>query len=186
MPLSDEESCKIVVAVLDEGRRRGRGVGFPGERLDYMQTSCCWHRVLGGVVCVCVCVLLEVEGVVDDVGDWWSSGRLRSRRRGGGKLCMLLQSCTALPALVVAKCGRRMRQMPMTTKDPRRVRHWRHRSTGGRGRCDVPPHSLLRRGYKSWLYLSQTGLTHPHGQGTRVGPSCWGQKAAICTMPCAR
>lgn len=76
--------------------------------------------------------------------------------------------------------------MPMTTKDPRRVRHWRHRSTGGRGRCDVPPHSLLRRGYKSWLYLSQTGLTHPHGQGTRVGPSCWGQKAAICTMPCAR
>lgn len=137
-------------------------------------------------VCVCVCVLLEVEGVVDDVGDWWSSGRLRSRRRGGGKLCMLLQSCTALPALVVAKCGRRMRQMPMTTKDPRRVRHWRHRSTGGRGRCDVPPHSLLRRGYKSWLYLSQTGLTHPHGQGTRVGPSCWGQKAAICTMPCAR
>lgn len=58
--VSDEESWQIVVVVVvvvfDEARRRGRGVGFPGERLDYMQTSCCWHRVLGGVVCVRVCV----------------------------------------------------------------------------------------------------------------------------------
>jgi len=38
--------------------------------------------------------------------------------------------------------------MPMTTKDPRGLRHWRHRSTGKRGACSVPPHSSLLREYK--------------------------------------
>ena len=32
------------------------------------------------------------EGVVgDDVGDWWSSGRMRLKKMGKGELCMLLQ-----------------------------------------------------------------------------------------------
>jgi hypothetical protein len=61
------------------------------------------------------------------------AAKVGMRLRGAGAGCIMY---LALPFALAVACGvgeRAARQRPMTTKDPRRLRHWRHRGTWGEG-----------------------------------------------------